>query len=235
MPKDSGNTQDLIDIEDVRENAVILKNGTLLQIIMVGGINFVLKSEEEQNVITAAYQNFLNSLDFPLQIIIHSRRVKIEKYLENLERYRTGESSSLLKNQIDEYREFIKGFIAQNAIVEKTFLIVVSFAPLAIPGKESIESLAKTLPLPFLKGKNGKKPQQKAGPAAAEEAEREFKENLEQLKQRTALVLDGLSTVGLETVVLNTQELIQLLYGFYNPGDVEIEQTTPQQTVKKNS
>ena len=212
MPKDLGNTQDLVFIEDIKNDTVILKNGSLRQVIMVSGVNFALKSELEQNVVIQAYQDFLNSVDFPLQIVIHSRKVNIEKYLENISHYKAQASSPLLQNQTNEYKEFIRSFVTKNAVMEKIFLVIVPFAPLSLPSKET---LARALP--FFKKGGGKE----AEGGAKEEARRNFESNLLQLKQRTGQVLDGLSSIGLEAVILNTEQLIQLFYNFYNPEAVE--------------
>lgn len=214
MPKEFGNAQDLVVIEDIKENTVILKSGSLRQVIMVSGVNFALKSEAEQNIITQAYQNFLNGLDFQLQILIHSRKVNIEKYLEKLEEFGSKETSPILQNQAGEYREFIRGFVQKNAVMEKTFLVVVPFFPLSLPSKGSIIKF-----IPFLnKGKN-----KEAEEKAREEAAANFAENQAQLKQRVSQVLEGLFAIGLEAVVLGDEQLIGLFYNFYNPESVERE------------
>src|SRR4051812_3292099 len=108
--QDMGNSLDLVDVKEIKENTVILKDGGLRQVIMVGGVNFSLKSESEQNIITGAYQTFLNSIDFPLQVLVHSRKVNIDKYIESLTKRKGLEESPILQSQIDEYAEFIKGF-----------------------------------------------------------------------------------------------------------------------------
>lgn len=218
MPKDFGNTQELVAIEDIKEDTVILKGGGLRQIVMASGVNFALKSEEEQNVITQAYQNFLNSLDFQIQIIIHSRKVNIEKYLDNFSRYENQDLIPLLKNQAAEYKEFIRGFVEKNAIMEKSFLVVVPFSAVKLPSKESISGM-----LPFLR-KKGKEREEKT----KEEAGVNFRADLEQIGQRTSQILDGLSSIGLDAAVLNTEQLIQLFYNFYNPETVEKEQVEMQ-------
>ncbi len=212
MAKDLANAQDLVDIEEIRKSTVILKNGRMLKIVMVDGVNFSLKSEEEQNIITFAYQNFLNGLDFPLQAIVHSRKINIEKYLSGLEKRQSEEPSALLQNQIAEYREFIKSFVKENPIMEKTFLTVVPFSPTAIPQKETI---TKFFPF-FKKDKDSEK-------RAHDAAEATFEQNLSQLDQRVSQVTEGLRGVGLETEVLNNQALIELFYNFYNPETIERE------------
>lgn len=203
-----GNSQNLVDIKDIRENTVIMEDGSLRQVIMIGGINFSLKSEEEQNMLTIAYQNFLNSVDFPVQIIIHSRKINIQKYLDDLEKRRGEEQSPLLQNQIAEYREFIRQFVEQNAIMEKTFLFVVSWYPSVVPSSGGLLSF-----LPF-----GKKKDDAAAVAAASE---DFRQNAAQMGQRVSQILDGLTPMGLECAILTTEELQELFYNFYNPGAVE--------------
>lgn len=209
-----GNSQDLVEIDDIKQSTLILRDGSFRQIIMVGGINFSLKSEEEQNALILAYQNFLNSVDFPMQIMVHSRKINVDKYLEDLDKRMREEPSPLLQNQISEYRQFIREFVAENAIMEKSFLVVVPWYPV---------SLAATTGgvfsnLPFL----GRKKDEAKDKAAAEE---NFRENHEQLSQRSNQVLQGLQAVGLEAVILSDEELLELFYNFYNPG------TTERQTV----
>lgn len=218
MPKNFANTQDLVEIENIREKTLILKDGSLRQVVMVGGINFALKSEEEQNIITQGYQNFLNGLNFQIQIVIHSRKINIQRYLQNMEERKTKEESALLQDQISEYQEFIRRFVADNAIMSKTFFVVVPFYPLAA----SLPARDLSRFLPFLRKKTP------AGEAtAAQEAEKEFAENLLQLTQRTNQVVDGLSQIGLETAVLGEEELLELFYNFYNPETVEKERVVP--------
>src|SRR4051812_36070859 len=107
-----GNSLDLVDIKEIRGNVVVLKDGSLRQVVMVGGVNFALKSETEQNIITQAYQTFLNTVEFPLQILIHSRKVNVDKYIEKLLQRKNQEESPILQNQIDEYADFVRGFVA---------------------------------------------------------------------------------------------------------------------------
>lgn len=210
MSKELANTQDLIAVADIRDNTVILKDGGLRQVVTVGGVNFSLKAVDEQNLLTAAYQNFLNGLNFPLQIIVHSRKINIEGYLKTLGLRREAEPSGLLQSQIAEYEEFIRKFVAENAIMQKSFFIVVPFTPVSLPSRASILSS-----LPFLK-KNA--PQEEK---AAEEKEEAFRRDLEQLAQRTNQILEGVAAMGLEGVLLTDELLVELFYNFYNPETVE--------------
>ena len=217
---DIGNSLDLVDIERFENNVVVMKNGSMKQIVMVGGVNFALKSELEKTIITQGYQNFLNSIDFPLQVIIHSRKVNVSKYIENLLERKESEESPLLKSQIDEYAEFIKGFVEKNAIMEKTFLVVVPFYPTAgVAGKKAASNFFSS----FGGGGGSKKPTNPEEDKAAAEA---FKENVAQLNQRTAQVMAGLAGIGLEVTALENDALIELFYNFYNPQTVEREGIT---------
>jgi len=200
----------LIDIEEIKSNTLILKDGSLRQVLIVGGINFFLKSEEEQKIILSAYQNFLNSLEFPIQIVIHSRKINIQKYINNLIEIKNKENSHLLQNQIEEYIEFISGFVKQNAIMSKNFFVIVPFSPINIKIKDA---LTNKIPFFFTK-KNQSENTQK---------DEDFNENLNQINQRTAQIIDGLASIGLDAVVLNDEQLIELFYNYYNPETIEKE------------
>ncbi|MEK7654082.1 MAG: ATP-binding protein [Patescibacteria group bacterium] len=213
MPKESQPTQQFIEIDSVRENTLILKSGSLRKIVMVSGINFDLKSDEEQGLITYAYQNFLNSLDFSIQLFIHSRRLNIANYLQRLEeRESTQENNELLKVQLAGYREFVGAFVAQNPIMNKAFFVVISYdpAPVQLSGGGG---LAEKLLSPFTKKK----------PAAAvtEDKERLFQQNLQQLNQRVDRVVTGLTSIGLQGAILDDEAIIELFYNLYNPESFE--------------
>lgn len=208
MASNAANSQDLVDIVDIKSDIVMLKGGGMCQLVMVGGTNFALKSEDEQNVIVSGYQNFLNSLDYQVQIVIHSRKINIEKYLTMLEGRRTDEPSGLLRNQITEYQEFIRGFVSQFAIMRKIFLIVVPYYPV------SLTASSVTRSIPFF----GKKKDVEGDKADAEE---QFRENAGQLAQRVEAVVEGVRQIGLEAKVLENQELVELYYNFYNPDTIE--------------
>src|SRR3990167_9355702 len=122
-------TQELIDIKTIENGVVVLKNGGLRKIIMVDGINFDLKSDEEQNIIVHTYQNLLNALDFSIQINIHSRKLNIDGYIGSLENRLASENNELLKIQLEEYIEFVKSFVKANAIMSKSFFVVVPYDP----------------------------------------------------------------------------------------------------------
>ena len=209
--EESRPTQEFVEIDSIREGVVILKNGSLRQILLVSGINFDLKSEEEQNLVISAYQGFLNALRYSVQIFVHSRRLNIEAYLEKLEERKAEEENELLQNQISEYIQFIKNFVGGNPIMTKAFFVVVPFDPIIMPGQASVTG-KKFL---GIFGRGGKS-------AGADEArEAKFREYKEQLSQRVAQVTSELSQVGLRAVPLQDEEITELFYNLYNPESVE--------------
>ena len=208
MEKESVSTQQFVDVEDIKDGVIVLKSGGLRRVIMVSGTNFELKSEEEQNIIIGSYQNFLNTLDFSVQIIIHSRRLNIEGYLKTLSDRQNEESNELLKNQIAEYIEFIRSFVSQNEIMTKTFFVVVPYDGVDISQAAKKGILSK---IPFFAKKEQDKTNQ----------EIDFSERLTQLNQRTEQVVVGLEQIGLRAVSLNDEELIELFYNLYNPQAIE--------------
>lgn len=219
--KQLANTQDLVEIEEIRDNTVLLKNGALRQVVMVSGLNTALMAESELDIISHGYRNFLNGLDFPIQIIIHSRKVNIERYLAGLETRREQEPSALLQSQIAEYAQFVSGFVKDNAIMEKSFLVVVPFSPVRLPSKETLAGVSRFLP--FL----GKKKKEEEVKNEEKQEDANFQEDLNQISQRSTQVIEGLSTIGIEAALLENQALIELFYNFYNPETVEKEFTTP--------
>lgn len=200
MPKYSS-TQQFVEIQEVRDGVIFLKNGGLRQLLIVSGVNFDLKSETEQDLMTSTYQNLLNALDFSLQIFIHSRRVNVEPYLQKLQERQSQETNELLKTQIAEYIEFIRAFVTNNAIMDKSFFIVVPYDPMALP------KTAKGV-LNFFKKKSAE---------PTEDPQR----NLQQLRQRVDQIMIGLQQIGLRVVPLNSEETLELIYNLHNPQLIE--------------
>ncbi len=181
-----------------------MKNGTLKAVLMVSSINFALKSQEEQEAIIYRFQNFLNSLDFSVQIVISSRKLNIEDYYKILSIKEREQPHELLKIQIGEYRNFIHELVEMANIVSKTFYVAVSFSQ-----SEDLLSLGKGI---F--GQMGK--QDKKQKLIFKEEE--FEKNRGQLLQRVQHIANGLAGMGLKMTTLNTQELIELFYTLYNPS-----------------
>jgi type IV secretory pathway VirB4 component len=206
--QDAVSTQALIDIASIADGVVVLRNGGVRQVVMVGGINFDLKSEEEQNLIIAGYQNFLNTLDFSIQILVHSRKLNVQKYLDMLSGRAENESNETLRNQIGEYQRFISSFVTENAIMTKNFFVVVPYD-------------APTLPkgVGMFSGIFG-------GGKKQEGENMSLQQSVQQVRQRTDHVVQALQGVGLNGIPLNDEELAELFYNLYNPAAIE-RQSTP--------
>lgn len=195
-------SQDFVAIEKIERGVVHLKKGGVLRVIMVSGINFDLKSDDEQNLILNSFQNFLNTLDFGAQFFIHSRKVNVKKYLDRMHEREEEEVNELLKIQIEEYIAFIRQFVEENQIINKSFFVVV-------PHHKAI-SMDPTKSLIGLFGKK------KGG-----EEKLSDEETLQQLSQRVEQVVLGLEQIGLRAIPLEDEELIELYYNLYNPQLVE--------------
>jgi type IV secretory pathway VirB4 component len=215
--KEASPTQTFIEIEAIESGTVVLKNGGLRQILMVSGVNFDLKSEEEQGMIISSFQNFFNAIDFTIQIFIHSRKLNIDSYLENLGVREAQEPNELMKNQIMEYREFIRAFVMENAIMNKTYFVVVPYDPVKLP--EAGEAITEKV-FSMLKKRGVQKPTERIGDSGKGKAEQRA-EHIEQLGQRVSQVVNGLNQIDLRAVPLNNEELIDLFYNLYNPESVE--------------
>jgi hypothetical protein len=200
MAEPSLPTQQFVEIKEIRDGIIYLKSGGLRKILMVSGVNFDLKSEDEQSIILNTFQNFLNGLDFPIQFFIHSRKVNVEKYLSSMEERGLGEKNQLLKIQIEEYINFIRSFVERNAIINKSFFVVIPYDALSA-AKEANGILSF-----FGLGKN-KKDIISAGE----------KQDLEQLGHRVREVESGLEQIGLRIIELQNEELLELFYNLYNP------------------
>jgi len=196
-------TQAFVPVKEVRSGIVILKDGGYRAILMCSSVNFALKSEDEQKAIIGGFQNFLNTLDFSVQIVVHSRKTDIRPYLALLEARIDLQQSELMRIQLREYIAFIRNFIDGADIMTKTFYVVV---PYSRPGMSSVASS-----IPFF----GKKESQKT------EEDESFEETRTQLLQRMTLVMSGLSSSGIRSVPLGTEEIIELLYRSFNLGELE--------------
>ncbi|MFY9462671.1 MAG: hypothetical protein WAP52_00610, partial [Candidatus Sungiibacteriota bacterium] len=173
--------QQFLAIDAIREDTLVLKDGSLRVVLMCSSFNFALKSTDEQDAVIFQYQNFLNALDFPIQFVIHSRRLNIEPYLASLVERQKEETSDLLKIQIEEYTDFIKTFVDATNIMSKSFFVVVPFTP-TILQQQGIASRV------FTAIGMGKKDD--AGDA------RVFEERKHQLWQRVDTVIEGLQRFG---------------------------------------
>ncbi|KKT20810.1 MAG: hypothetical protein UW04_C0020G0001 [Parcubacteria group bacterium GW2011_GWB1_43_8] len=198
-------TQEFIPVKEIRDDVFILKDGSLHMILMASTLNFALKSEEEQNAIIMQYQNFLNSLDFSVQFFIQSRKLNTDSYIAMLSEAEKNQDNELMKIQTKEYIEFIKNFVKMSNVMAKAFYISIPYSTAAMEVKKSFVG--------NLMGGFSKK-------TAGQLSDR-FEENKIQLQQRADIVSQGLARVGVRVAPLNTEELIELFYELFNPGEKE--------------
>ncbi|MCX6701869.1 MAG: hypothetical protein NTX96_01580 [Candidatus Zambryskibacteria bacterium] len=206
MAVSSKATQEFVPIKEVRDGIVILKDDSMRGVVLASSLNFSLKSEDERSAIIMQFQDFLNSLDFTVQICIQSRRLDIRPYIALLEERYKEQINDLMKIQTREYIEFIKKFTESTNIMTKSFFVIVSYDPAMINVKGGVVG-----------GLFKKK-------TATEELENKrvsFEENRTQLEQRVSVVEQGLSRCGIRVIRLGTEEVIELFYKIFNPGDTE--------------
>jgi len=197
-------TQQFVPIKEVRDGIIVMKDGSLKLVLMASSLNLALKSSDEQSSIILQFQNFLNSLDFSVQIFIQSRKYDIRPYIALLEERERQQLNDLLKIQTREYITFIKNFTESTNIMTKNFFIVVPFSPQIMKlGKGGLSELVTSKKNP------------KTNYAA------EFETNRSQLEQRSFVVQQGLIRSGIRTVKLGTEEVIELFYRMFNPGEQE--------------
>ncbi len=196
-------TQEFLPVSEVRDGVVVLKDGGLRAVLLASSLNFALKSEDEQTAFIVQFQNFLNSLDFSVQIFVQSRMLDIRPYVATLEIAFKEQLDDLMRIQIREYIEFVKSFTEAANIMTKNFFVVVPYSPAINVVKKGPGAL-----LPHF----GK-------PKDSAETNRTFEENITQLEQRISIVQQGLVRTGVRTVQLGTEEAIELLYKMFNPGE----------------
>jgi type IV secretory pathway VirB4 component len=203
----SKSAQNFVPIKEIRDGVLVLKDNSYRGIIMASSLNFALKSREEQTSILLQFQNFLNSLDFPVQFFIQSRKLDIRPYVSLLETRYTEQKNDLMKIQTREYIDFIKSFTESSNIMSKNFFVVIPYSPSVISkGGGKLSSLI------------GKK---KTKEEFFEEKSALFEQNKTQLDQRIAVAKQGLIRSGIRTVRLGTEELVELFFKIFNPGESE--------------
>ncbi len=194
-------TQAFVTVEDIRDNVVIQKDGRLSMVLLASSINLALKSYDEQRAVLQQFQQFLNTLDFSLQIYMQSRRLNIEPYLALLSGLEDKQNNDLMRIQLREYMHFIRSFTSDVEVMSKNFFVVVSYSPSAVNLGGGITSMFA--PKRMKGGKDNE----------------DFERNRSQLEQRLSLVADGLARVGVRTIALGQDELVELFYHIYNPND----------------
>ncbi len=207
--KISVSTQEHLNIAEIKDNTVVMKDGTLRAVLLVSSINFALKSEDEQNAIINSYISFLNNIDFTTQIVIQSRELDIDNYIQYLKEKEKSQTNKLLKVQTADYIEYIKELTSLGKIMNKRFYIVVPYNPLSDKHKGFFSLISESLrPATIIKLK-----------------EKTFRRYQDMLERRLGAVISGLQSMGLAIARLDTQSLIELYYKTYNP------ETSPNQNL----
>ncbi len=198
-------TKDLVQIYDIKDDIVILKNGALRSIIKVNAVNFELRSEDEQIAIIQNFQSFINSIDFPIQIMIRSVQLDLSDYVKSLDEATAAMDNELLKMQATEYAKFVGELAQLSNIMAKSFYVVVPFYAVEIPTSKGIFTGIKNI---FGKSRT-----------PVDQYDNAYIEKYKsQLAQRTDLVSSGLVGLGLKAELVSGNDLMNLFYVLYNPG-----------------
>lgn len=193
----TGPTQEFVKIEDVKDNFLIMRDKSLRGVMMISSLNFALKSADEQEAIIMQFQNFLNSLDFPCQVTMQSRKLNMTGYFEKLKDLETKQTNPLLRTQTKEYRTFVEDMVKNDSIMTKNFFVTVSFYLNEIVG----ESGKKKIIVPM--------------------NDENFSRAKTQLLQRMEFTALGLKRCGLTATMLSSEELIELFWSIYHPREAE--------------
>jgi hypothetical protein len=194
-------TQKYLNIAEIKEDVVILKDGTLRAVLLCSSVNFALKSEQEQDALITGYMQFLNALDHPLQIVIQSRKLDIDGYIRRLRDSQKTQTNELLKLQINSYIEFINQLVEIGEIMTKRFFIVIPYNPLGDKAKNFWGRLKEAFSTGDVIKLNKAK----------------FAQYKEALARRVNNIQANLRGMSLESVLLDTSGLIELYYNVYNP------------------
>lgn len=200
----ANNSQQFVPIQEIQDGTIVLKDGSFRAILMASSVNLGLKSAEEQEAVIMQFENFLNTLDFPTQIVVQSRKRNIKPYISKLEEQLKNQTEPLLKIQTREYIEFIKSFMEINDIMTKHFFVVVPYDNISASAASG-GLLNKIIP-----SKTVQKTQQE-----------DFQKMKSQLEQRITIVQEGLKRTGVRTILLKTPQVVELFFKTFNPGEGE--------------
>ena len=191
-------TQSFVPVKEIRDGIIVRDDGVLCAIVLVSSVNFNLKSKTEREAILYQFQSLLNSLEVGIQILVQSRRLNIKPYLAFLQTVYEKQQSELLRLQTREYISFIQDFTDKNHIMTKQFFVIITYSPIEVGGGG----------LGFFNKKSNSK-------------EKLFEENQGQLQQRVGFIQNNIRSLGLRAVQLGTEEVTELLYQTFNPGDTQ--------------
>lgn len=194
--KAKASTQEHLDIDDIVDDLVLLKTGWVALVMTTTAVNFDLLSEAEQDATIYAFGAFLNSLSFPLQILIRSKKADITSYFQSLEEAEATQVNPDIKRQIQKYKDFIQSTVQQKTVLDKKFYLIINFSPVELGLKG---------------GLSGNKGGARSKPLLVEDAKVALSPKRDHIIKQT-------SRLGLTTRQLTTQELIELSYDIYNPA-----------------
>jgi hypothetical protein len=196
--------QRFLPIAEIKQDTVLLKNGGMRAVIAVGSMNFSLKSEDEQKAIVISYQQFLNTLTFPVQMLVRSTQLNVDAYIKDLEERASKQENPLLKEQTLDYGKFIEKLVDVSEIMQKRFYCIVPIDP---AGASTLSFFQKYMSW-LAPGDTKDKALSRKG---------KFEESAVKLRDRVNMVGTGLENIGLTTERLKTSELIELFYNVFNP------------------
>ena len=204
-------TQEILQIAEIRDGLAVMNDGSFRVVVFCRAINFILMSQQERSAVEHAYQGFLNSLFFPIQVMIRSRRVDATHYIEKLDQARQQQTNMLLELIMEDYVGFMADLIASTDIMDKFFYVVVPYS-----ANEGIKENIVRGTQGFF-GKLFKFGQGQTAPLVIEESS--LNDAKRELRRRGQVVIEGLQQCGVTAVPLNTEELIELYYESYNPDE----------------
>lgn len=210
-------TQNSLLISEVRDGIVIMNDGSYRAVVMCKSINFDLMSPQEREAVEFSYQGFLNSLYFPVQIFVRSQKVDLRPYLEKLAKIRSEQDNMLLGLLMEDYVNFLADLAQQTNIMDKKFYIIISYPD---PNEDVKSSLKQSTG--FFSGVAEMFNPKKVPHIVIDES---LLENAKtELKNRVQAVMQGLHQCGIQSLPLDTQELIELYYDAYNPDTATRQQ-----------
>ncbi|OHA60446.1 MAG: hypothetical protein A2569_01265 [Candidatus Vogelbacteria bacterium RIFOXYD1_FULL_51_18] len=203
-------SQSFLPIREIRDSVVVLVDGGMRMVLMASSLNFALKSQDEQMALLIQFQNFVNALDFHVEFFIQSRRLDIQPYLRILEDRMKEQTNDLVKIQTKEYLDFVKNFTESTNVMSKSFFVVVPYSPPIVEIQRGV----------FGKLFGGRSKKTEMESAAADS----FEKHRSQLEQRSYVVAQSLASLGVRSVILGTEELVELYYKLFNPGEKDAPQ-----------
>ena len=200
----SSSTLNFLQIAEIRDSVLVLRESQMRAILGVSSTNFDLKSQQEQEMIIGTFQGILNSIDYPIQIVVQNRRVNLDSYIEKLKGLQDTQTNDLLRVKMQEYIEYIQNIIQEANIMEKNFYLVVGYDPVTLQEGVFGSFLRALNPARIVKQK-----------------QEDFLSNRRVLMTRVDDIAGKMGGLDLKLSLLNTEQLIGLMYNSYNPDTTD--------------